>query len=125
MDKKKVMLVDDEIDYLCITKLNLEATGKFEVLTVSNPTDVMENLHSFKPDIILLDILMPAMDGIGVCEMLNKDSLGKRIPIIIVSALDTDKDRLDAYKAGIVDYLTKPAEIMVIIEKIKKALQFK
>lgn len=125
MTKKKVMVVDDEPDYLRVTKLNLEATGKFEVLPVSDPKEIIQNLHNFKPDIILMDILMPGMNGIDACEMLNKDRFGKRTPIIIVSALGTDKDRLDAYKVGVVDYIIKPAEKEAIVAKIEKALQFK
>ena len=125
MNKKRVMLIDDEVDYLRVTELNLKASGRFDVLAVSDSKSIIENLYSFKPDVILLDILMPDLDGIQVCEMLNRDQLGKGIPVIIVSALDSDKDRLDAYKAGIVDYLSKPADIKVILEKIDKALQYK
>jgi len=125
MPKRRIMVVDDEQDYLEITKLNLEATGNYEVLTLSSAKDIIRYLHSYKPDIILLDILMPAVDGIETCNLLNKDPIGKKIPIIIVSALDTDKDRLDAYKAGVVDYVPKPADKEVLIEKIEKALQYK
>ncbi|MFH0731511.1 MAG: response regulator [Candidatus Omnitrophota bacterium] len=125
MDKKKVMIVDDEEDFTKITKLNLEATGKFEVFTLSNAKDIISHVHKFAPDLILLDILMPKIGGIEACEMLNNDSAGKGIPIIVLSALDKYKDKANAYKLGIVDYIVKPIDKSALISKIEKALQFK
>ena len=63
MEKRKVMLVDDEEDFLKIVKINLEKTGKYEVQPVSDATDIISEVKSFNPNIILLDILMPKMDG--------------------------------------------------------------
>ena len=125
MEKRKVMVVDDEKDFLAITKLNLEETGKYEVTTLSTAKDIIPQMHAFKPDVILLDILMPAVGGLDACEMLNNDPIGKKIPIIIISALSKDKDKISAYKAGVVEYLVKPVEKDEIISKIEKALQFK
>ena len=125
MPMKKVMIVDDEPDYLELAKLNLEETGKFEVLAISDTKNIIDQVHKFMPDIILMDILLPGLDGIEVCESLNKDRLGKRTPIIIVSALGTDKDKLDAYKTGVVDYITKPADKEELVTKIERALEYK
>ena len=125
MEKKKVMIVDDEMDFLKITKINLENTGKYNVETMSDARDIMLRVRSFNPDIILLDILMPKIDGVEVCSMLNKDPAGKGIPIITLSALDTDKDKLMMYKLGVVDFLVKPIEKDELIAKIEKALQYK
>ena len=125
MKKSRVMIVDDEEDFLKIVKLNLEASGKYEVLTLVSAKNIISEVHNFTPDIILLDLLMPMIGGIEVCEMLNKDSIGKDTPIIIVSALEKDQDKLKAYKEGIVDYLTKPIENSELIARIEKALAFK
>lgn len=125
MEKKKVMVVDDEVDFLRIVKLNLEETEKYEVLTLSDAKNIISYLHSFKPDIILLDMLMPAVGGIEVCQMLNNDPVGKITPIIIISALEKDKDKLKAYKMGVVDYLVKPIDTEQITTSIEKALRFK
>lgn len=125
MAKKRVLVVDDEKDYLKVTKLNLEETNNYEVMTLLSAKDIISRIHSFKPDIILLDMLMPAVGGVDACEMLNADQLGSRIPIIIVSALDKNADRLKAYKAGVVDYISKPAGKDELIAKIEKALQYK
>lgn len=124
-DQKKVMIVDDEKDFLMITKLNLEETGKFEVMTLSGAKDIIAQINSFRPDIILLDLLMPRIGGMEACELINKDPLGKSIPIIVLSALGKDSDKLAAYKKGIVDYLVKPIEKDELIAKIEKALRFK
>lgn len=125
MAKKRVLVIDDEEDYLKLTKLNLEETNNYEVMTLLSAKDIISRIHSFKPDIILLDMLMPAAGGVEACEMLNADQLGSRIPIIIVSALDKNADRLKAYKAGVVDYISKPAGKDELIAKIEKALQYK
>ena len=125
MDKRKIMMVDDEVDFIKITKLNLEKTGKYEVMVLSDATDIISQVQEFKPDVILLDILMPKIDGVEACQMLNNDPEGKQIPIITLSALDTDKDRLMMYKLGVVDFITKPISKDELIAKIEKALEFK
>lgn len=125
MEKKKILLIDDEEDFLNFTKLNLEESGKFEVMTLSSAKDTISQIHSFNPQLILLDMLMPGAGGIEVCEMLNNDPIGQRIPIIILSALDKHGDKLQAYKTGVVGYLVKPIEKDTLIAKIEKVLQAK
>ncbi|MFC1620933.1 response regulator [Candidatus Omnitrophota bacterium] len=123
MSKKKILVVDDELDFLTIVKLNLERTGKYEVLTLSDPKEILSKVGSFRPDVILLDLVMPGIGGIEVCDMLNQDPFGKTIPIIIFSALDRDEDKNRAYKKGVVGYLAKPMDQEGLIVKIEKALQ--
>ncbi|MFC1508136.1 PleD family two-component system response regulator [Candidatus Omnitrophota bacterium] len=123
MEKKRIMVVDDEVDFLTLIKINLETTGKYEVMTLSNSLDIIPKMQAFKPNIILLDILMPKMDGVEACKMLNADSIGKGIPIIMLSALDTDQDKLMMYKLGVIDFLVKPIEIDELIARIEKALK--
>jgi Response regulators consisting of a CheY-like receiver domain and a winged-helix DNA-binding domain len=125
MAKKRVMIIDDEEDFLKITKINLERTGKYEVEVISDATGIVAWIKLFNPDLVLLDILMPKVDGHEVCKMLNGDPVGRQTPIIVLSALDTDKDKLMMYKLGIVDYLVKPIEKDDLIAKIDKALQYK
>ncbi len=125
MAKRKVLIVDDEEDFLKITKLNLEMTGRYEVEALSDSTNILSRVKLFKPDIILLDILMPKSDGVEVCKLLNEDPAGKSIPIITLTALDTNKDRLMMYKLGVVDFLAKPIGKDELIAKIERALQNK
>lgn len=125
MEKKRVMIVDDEKDFLTIVKMNLEKADKYTVMTLSNAKDIISQIHAFKPDVILLDLLMPSIGGIEVCEMLNKDPLAQKIPVIIVSALEKRTDKLKAYKLGVTDYIVKPVEIDELVTKIEKALSYK
>ena len=122
MVKRKILIVDDELDFLKMVKLNLEDTGKFEVLALLGANEIISHLHSFKPDLILLDMVMAGVGGVEVCDMLNKDSFGQTLPVIILSALDKDKDKLMAYKKGIIGYLTKPVEKNALIARIESAL---
>lgn len=125
MAKKRIMVVDDEVDFLKMVKMNLEESGAYEVLTLTNGKDIIHQVHRFDPDIILLDLLMPTLGGIEVCEMLNKDQLGLKVPIIVVSALSKEEDKIMAYKKGVVDFLVKPIGKDELIAKIEKYLEFK
>jgi len=123
--KKKVIIIDDEKLFLKIIKINLERTGSYEVETVSDATDILSLIRSFNPDIILLDILMPKIDGVETCKMLNADPVGKRIPVVVLSAFDTDKARLMMHKLGVADFLIKPIGMDELISGIEKALKRK
>lgn len=125
MKKKKVLVVDDEKDFLKIIKLNLEQTDEYEVSTLMSAQDILSHVREFRPDIILIDILMPKVGGIEACQMLNDDDVGKTIPVIVLSALDKEIDKLKAYKSGVVDYLIKPVDINELIGRIEKALRYK
>ena len=123
MAKKNILIVDDEDNFTKLVKLNLEATGNFEVMVLSGPKDLLTSLRHFKPDLILLDLLMPGTGGLEVCDILNDDEYGRKVPVIILSALDKMADKSNAYKKGAVDYLVKPIETEELISRIDKVLQ--
>ncbi|MDD5538978.1 MAG: response regulator [Candidatus Omnitrophota bacterium] len=122
MEKRRVLVVDDEENLRKLLKLNLEETGKFTVETLANVKDLIDTLHMFKPEVILLDLLMPGLGGLEACEMLNRDPFGQGVPIIILSSLAKDGDKRAAYGKGVVDYLVKPIEKDDLVAKIEKAL---
>ncbi|MFC1621335.1 response regulator [Candidatus Omnitrophota bacterium] len=122
MDKKKIIIVDDEKDFLMIAKLNLESTNKYEVVTSLDANNLLPEIYRFKPDLILLDLLMPSIGGFELCEMFNKDPAVKGIPVIICSALNNDKEIQKAHKLGVTDFIAKPVALDELIEKIKKVL---
>jgi len=124
MDRIKVTIVDDEVDFLKLIKATLERTDRFEVVTIDDPTNIIKDLSDNRPQVILLDILMPTMDGMEVCELLNRTIGLDKIPIIMVSALGEDLDKLKAYKMGVVDYIVKPITREEVIRKIEKAVEF-
>lgn len=125
MEKKKILIVDDERAFCELAKINLEATGEFTVQTVSDSRQAVAAVRSFVPHMILLDLIMPHIGGMEILEMLNTDEIGSRIPSVILSALEKDTDKLRAYKLGVVGYLVKPAQTVDIIQAIHKALEFK
>jgi len=124
MDKKRIMVIDDEEHFLKMVKLNLELTGRYEVLALSTAKDILAHVRSFGPKIILLDIRMPGVDGIQACEILNNDSQAKDIPVIIISGSGEDELKLQAYSKGVVNYLTKPIDTNNLITKIEKVIGF-
>jgi len=122
-DKKKILMVDDEEGFVEVIKLNLESTGYYEVMGLTHAKDAMAAVHSFRPQVILLDMLMPEVTGLQVCEMLKDDPIGKKIPIIVLSASGSDTRKIKAFELKVSDYLTKPAEIGQIIRAIQKAME--
>ncbi|MFA5311238.1 MAG: response regulator [Candidatus Omnitrophota bacterium] len=125
MAKARIMIIDDEPDFLELTKMNLEGTGQFEVMALSGAKELSASLRSFKPELILLDLLMPGIGGVEVCEILNKDPVGQGVPVIVVSALNNTVDRQSVFRQGIVDYIVKPVEKDELVIRIQKALQNK
>ncbi len=121
---KKVLLIDDEEDFCHFVKLNLEDTGKFEVWMATNGSEGLELAKENKPDIIMLDLLMPIMDGSEVAEHLLEDERTKNIPIVFVTAL-TRKKEVDSHYGTIGGrtFLAKPVTPEELIECIDKVLE--
>lgn len=92
MEKRKILIIDDEVDFTKLVKMNLETTNKYEVITENNASDGLTTAKRFKPDLILLDIIMPDMDGGEVCFQIENDEETKDIPIIFLTAVATQRD---------------------------------
>jgi DNA-binding response OmpR family regulator len=121
MDKKRILIIDDEPDFVRIVQVRLEAAG-YEVLAAFDGMQGVSFAHKEKPDLIILDIMMPAMHGHRVCEALKKSSKTWTIPIIFLTAKGNKEDEDMAYKLGAEHFLTKPYDPQVLLETIKKAL---
>jgi DNA-binding response OmpR family regulator len=118
---KKILVVDDETELLKALSIRLETSG-YEVITASDGQEGLEKAKSLNPDLIVLDILMPKMDGYEVCRMLKFDEKYKSIPVIMLTAKTQDIDKAMGKKVGANDYITKPFETQDLIDKIKKYL---
>jgi len=116
------MIVEDESGAVDLLKHRLESEG-YQVLGLPDSKDVISQFHNFKPDLILLDLLMPGFGGLDVCEMLNQDQDGINTPVIIVSGLNKEVDKKKAYNLGIVEYFVKPVDMDVLIKAIKKYIK--
>jgi DNA-binding response OmpR family regulator len=122
MDKKRVLIIDDEPDFVRVVQLRLEAAG-YEVSVAFDGMQGVSSAHKEKPDLIILDIMMPAMHGHRVCEALKKSSKTLTIPIIYLTAKGGKEDEELAYKLGAEHFLTKPYDPQVLLETIKNALE--
>ena len=123
--KKKIMIIDDEESFALMLKMRIESSGDYEVTVSLEAKDIIKHIHDIRPDVILLDLLMPGIGGLDICDMLNHDPIGLTIPVIVVSGLDKPTDKFKAYKFGISDYLVKPVDDVKLMKAIEKAIQLK
>ena len=124
MDKKKILIIDDDKVVLESLRRLLELHS-YEALAVQEAGEAFSKAKSFNPDVILLDLLMPSLGGLEICEMLNSDKETRGIPIIVVSALDKEADIKKAYRLGVVGYITKPYDLNKLLQEINKAIAYK
>lgn len=120
--KRKILAVDDEANFLKILKLNLESYG-YEVVTASDGEEALEKVKREKPDAVILDIMMPKLNGEKVCKIIRGDAVFGKTPIIMLTAKDTDVDRVVGRVIGANVYLTKPCDTEKLISAIKKVLR--
>jgi DNA-binding response OmpR family regulator len=122
--RSKILIVDDEpfnVDYL---EQALADLG-YETLSAANGQEALAKVAADAPDLILLDVMMPVMDGFTVCRLLKAQDETRLIPIVIMTALDARADRLTGIQAGADDFLTKPVDEAELIARIETALQLK
>ena len=124
MDKKRILIIDDDKVVLESLRRLLELHS-YEALAVQEAGEAFSKAKSFNPDVILLDLLMPRLGGLEICEMLNSDKETRGIPIIVVSALDKEADIKKAYRLGVVGYITKPYDLNKLLQEINKAIAYK
>ncbi len=112
---RKILVVDDEKPIVDILKFNLEKEG-FEVLTADNGVSALEAALSQTPDLILLDIMLPKMDGFDVCRKVREKL---NVPIIMITARDEEVDKVLGLELGADDYITKPFSVRELIARVK------
>jgi DNA-binding response OmpR family regulator len=121
MNPKKILIVDDEVDLVKTIKFSLEAEG-YKVLASYNGEDALNQARKENPDLIVLDIMLPKLDGYKVCRLLKFDEQYKNIPILMLTAKTQGKDKLLGKETGADEYITKPFDIEELMEKIKSYL---
>ena len=92
MDKKKILVIDDEKDFTKLVKLNLEQTGDYEVMIENEGTSALNTIRQFKPDLILLDIVMPDANGGEIAQEIRLDEGLKSIPVVFLTAIVTKEE---------------------------------
>lgn len=115
-------MVDDEEDLVKTVAFRLEANG-YEVTSAYNGMEAIDKVHKDNPDLVILDIMLPKIDGYKVCGLLKKDPRYKDIPIIMFSARAQESDIKMGEEAGADAYITKPFEPQALLEKIRELLK--
>lgn len=122
MAKQTILVVDDEKDLLDLIEYNLKKEG-FKVLKAENGEKGIEVAKEHKPDLVLLDIMMPKMDGLEAVEIMRKDDALKRIPIIFLTARSDEKTEIEGLDKGGDDFITKPISTTKLVSRIKAVLR--
>jgi len=118
---KKILLVEDEPDLAATVQLRLEMQG-YEVSHAADGQEALNKARAEVPDLIILDIMLPKMDGYKVCRMLKFDEKYRKIPVMMFSARAQEKDKQTAMECGADDYLIKPFEPNILFGKVKELL---
>ena len=123
MRKKRILVVDDEPSVTRLLKLNLEQTGDYEVRELNAGAKTVEIARVFKPDLVLLDVMMPEMDGGEVAAELQKDSKLKRTPIVfLTAAVNEEEVKASKGRIGGFPFIAKPLNVKSLIEAIEANL---
>jgi hypothetical protein len=120
-DVPTILIVDDDSTDLAVMGDRLEQSG-FAVVVASEGAEALERAHLARPDLILLDVMMPGMDGFTVCRHLKKSEATREIPVIFMSSLAETADKVAGFAAGGVDYVTKPFEIEEVLARVRTHL---
>jgi twitching motility two-component system response regulator PilG len=121
VNKKKILIVEDEESLLKLESILLISKG-FEVKGVSNGRAALEAVAEDKPDLVLLDIMLPEIDGFEVCRQLKSDPATRHIPVIMLTAKKSREDMVRGEKVGADWYITKPFKSAMVIETIQRFL---
>jgi DNA-binding response OmpR family regulator len=121
MSQKRILLVDDEVDLVETIRFSLENEG-FTVLVSYDGEDALNQARKENPDLILLDLMLPKLDGYKVCRLLKFDERYKHIPILMLTARTQEKDKLLGKETGANDYITKPFDTDELLKKVKSYL---
>src|SRR6059058_5115566 len=118
----KILVVDDEPDAVELIDFNLKAAG-YDVVTAADGNEALKKARSSLPDLIVLDLMLPEVDGLEVCKILRRDPATAAIPIIMVTAKAAEIDRVLGLELGADDYITKPFSPRELVLRVKNLLQ--
>ena len=118
MKLTRVLVVEDDADIQKVVRMSLKMRGVGEVVVVDSGTECLERLSSFTPDVILLDVMMPHVDGYETCRRLKENPATRAIPVVFLTARVQKADRERGMKLGAAGYLTKPFDPMALHDQI-------
>jgi DNA-binding response OmpR family regulator len=120
--RSKILVVDDEPEAIELLQFNLKKAG-FDVLTATDGAQALKKARSVLPSLIVLDLMLPEIDGLEVCKMLRRDPTTARIPIIMLTAKAAEVDRIVGLELGADDYVTKPFSPRELVLRVNKVLR--
>jgi DNA-binding response OmpR family regulator len=121
LKRKKILVVEDHTDLLELLRIEFKEEG-FAIATATNGLDAVKKARSILPDLILLDVMLPELNGFAVCELLRKDVTTANIPIVMVTGLCGQLSRCAGIESGATDFVTKPVNPADIVSKVKNVL---
>jgi two-component system phosphate regulon response regulator PhoB len=122
MTKKKVLAVDDDRDILLLLRYNLEREG-YECLTAESGQEGLEKARRQKPDLVILDVMLPERDGFEVCRMLKSEAATRAVRVLMLTAKSSETDIVVGLELGADDYLTKPFSPPVLLARVKALMR--
>ncbi|MDQ7032205.1 MAG: response regulator transcription factor [Desulfonauticus sp.] len=120
----KILIVEDELDILNLLDINLQQAG-FQTDLCTDGLEALKRVEEFKPDLILLDLMLPGLDGLEVCKAVKKNPDTFHIPILMLTARGEEVDRIVGFELGADDYVVKPFSIRELILRVKVILRRK
>ena len=122
-EKQKILMVDDDEIHLTTTEFLLET--EYEICKVPSGAEALRLLcnREFSPDLIMLDVIMPTMDGWEIFNRIREINFLKNVPIVFLTSLDEEEEREKAFKLGAADYIIKPYKVEELKSRIKKAIE--
>ena len=118
----RILLVDDEVDILEFVRYNLVREG-YEVYTAQNGAEALQRAAACRPHLILLDMMMPVMDGVEPCRTIRRDPRLRDTMIVFLSALGEEEQQLAGFGVGADDYLTKPIKMKLLVSRVQAILK--
>jgi two-component system phosphate regulon response regulator PhoB len=122
MKKGTILVIDDEKDLIELVRYNLEKEG-FDVIAATDGQSGLEVVKKHRPDLVMLDLMMPGLDGLQVCQRLRADPRMGRVPVIMLTAKATEADRVVGLELGADDYITKPFSPREVVARVKAVLR--
>ena len=119
--RRKVLVVDDEADVLLLCRVNLEFEG-YDVVEASDGEEAMRKVAEERPDVVLLDVMMPKMDGWQVLAALKGDPVTSDIPVVMLTAKVQDQDQIKGWSGGAAEYITKPFSPLALSQVLEEVL---
>lgn len=121
MDKKKILVVDDEESIRAVLSFTLERAG-YAVEAAANGDEALNKAYTFKPDLIILDLMMPMIDGWEVLRLLRADTETEHVPVLLLTAKGELRDKMFALQQGAADYVVKPFNKTDLLDRIARLI---